>query len=46
MKTPKAQKQVVVGNNEHIPKELNNSTCCGPTCCSSSNKKETNKKEK
>jgi hypothetical protein len=39
MKTPKEKKQVVVGNDEKMPKELKNSACCGPTCCGHSNKK-------
>ena len=47
MKTPKDQKQVVVDNDEQIPKELKNSACCGPTCCGNSNKKNNSKgKEK
>jgi hypothetical protein len=45
MKTPKEQKQFVVGKGKQNPKELKNSACCGPTCCSSSNKKETSRKE-
>lgn len=39
MKTLKVQKQVVVGNDEQMPKEVKNLTCCGPTCCGHSNKK-------
>ena len=46
MKTSKEQKQFVVGKVKQNPKELKNSSCCGPTCCSSTNKKETNRKEK